>query len=142
MGASGFNKENNIKQMKILVVDDEKKIANALAERLELRGFEATPVYDGTSALALMRKDHFDGIILDLRLPDIDGIEVLKLARAEFPSIRVVILSGHGNERDFKACLELGAIACFYKPSNISKLIKALSEPQLKSDEATSPSYF
>ena len=122
--------------MKILVVDDEKKIANALAERLGLRGFDATPVYDGTSALSLLGKDTFDGIILDLRLPDIDGIEVLRQTKEEFPNIRIVILSGHGNEQDFKTCLELGAIACFHKPANILKLTEALAQAEVKSDEA------
>jgi len=122
--------------MKILVVDDEKKIANALAERLGLRGFDATPVYDGTSALSLLGKDTFGGIILDLRLPDIDGIEVLRQTKEEFPNIRIVILSGHGNEQDFKTCLELGAIACFHKPANILKLTEALAQAEVKSDEA------
>lgn len=122
--------------MKILVVDDEKKIANALAERLGLRGFDATPVYDGTSALSLLGKDNFDGIILDLLLPDIDGIEVLRQTKGKFPNIQIVILSGHGNEQDFKTCLELGAIACFHKPANILKLTDALAQAKVKSDEA------
>lgn len=122
--------------MKILVVDDEKKIANALAERLGLRGFDATPVYDGTSALSLLGKDTFDGIILDLRLPDTDGIEVLRQTKGKFPNIGIVILSGHGNEQDFKTCLELGAIACFHKPANILKLTEALAQAEVKSDEA------
>lgn len=122
--------------MKILVVDDEKKIANALAERLGLRGFDATPVYDGTSALSLLGKDTFDGIILDLRLPDIDGIEVLRQTKGKFPNIGIIILSGHGNEQDFKTCLELGAIACFHKPANILKLTEALAQAEVKSDEA------
>ena len=112
--------------MKILVVDDEKKIADALAQRLGLRGFDAEPVYDGTSALSQLRQDAFDGIILDLRLPDMDGIEILKRTKGAFPEVRVVILSGHGNEQDFKQCLELGAVACFHKPANILEIIEAL----------------
>jgi len=112
--------------MKILVVDDEKKIADALAQRLGLRGFDAEPVYDGTSALSQLRRDIFDGVILDLRLPDIDGIEILKQTKGVSPDIKIVILSGHGNEQDFNKCLELGAVACFHKPANILKLIEAL----------------
>jgi len=112
--------------MKILVVDDEKKIADALAQRLMLRGMDATPVYDGMSALSQLKQDTFNGIILDLRLPDMDGIEILKQTKRIFPGINVVILSGHGNEQDFKKCLKLGAVACFHKPANILKLIEAL----------------
>lgn len=113
--------------MRILVVDDETKIADVLAERLRLRGFEAIPVHDGTSALTLMGKDSFDGMILDLRLPDIDGIQVLKHTREKFPTLRVVVLSGHATEQDFITCRDLGAIACFQKPVNIAKLAAALT---------------
>jgi len=123
--------------MKILVIDDEKKIANTLAERLQLRGFDAIPVYDGRSALFQLRSDVFNGIILDLRLPDIDGIEVLRQTKKEFPDIRVVILSGHGSAEDFRTCLKLGAIACFHKPAKILEISGVLAGPQKKSDEAT-----
>jgi DNA-binding response OmpR family regulator len=112
--------------MNILVVDDEKKIANALAERLRLRGFEAVPVYDATSALSRLQRDDFDGMILDLRLPDIDGIEVLRQTKKALPDLKVVILSGHANEQDFKSCLDLGAAACFHKPANIAEILEVL----------------
>jgi DNA-binding NtrC family response regulator len=121
-------------KMKILVVDDEKKIADTLAERLRLRGFDAVTVYDGASALSLVRTERFEGIVLDLRLPDINGIEVLRQTMKEFPAIRVVILSGHGTERDFQISLELGAIACFQKPANIKELTAALAEGREKGD--------
>ena len=121
--------------MKILIVDDEVKIANALAERFHLRGFDAVPAYNGKSALDLLKTETFDGVVLDLRLPDIDGIEVLRQTLEEFPEIRVIILSGHGTEQDFKTCLEMGAIACFHKPASILKLTKALAEPQSKNNE-------
>jgi len=108
--------------MKILVVDDETKIADVLAERLRLRGFETTSVYEGTAALARLDQERFDGVVLDLRLPDIDGIEILRRIRRIDPALAVVILSGHGTEQDFKTCLALGAIACFQKPAKIAEL--------------------
>jgi CheY-like chemotaxis protein len=110
--------------MKILIVDDEIKIANILSERLRLRGIGALPVYDGTSALKMVQKDSFDGMLLDLRLPDIDGIEVLRHTKSAFPHIKVVILSGHANAQDFETCRQLGATACFRKPANIQKIIE------------------
>jgi DNA-binding response OmpR family regulator len=96
--------------MKILVVDDEKKIADVMSERLGLRGFDATPVYDGKSALSQVKKEDYDGMILDLRLPD----------------MTVVIVSGHGSEQDFNTCLGLGAVACFHKPVKIAAIAAAL----------------
>jgi DNA-binding response OmpR family regulator len=113
--------------MKILVVDDEKKIANVLAERLRLRGFQSIPVYDAASAFSALKRSLFDGIILDLRLPDIDGIEVLRCVKRAYPEIIVVILSGHGNDRDFETCMALGATACFHKPAKILELIEAFA---------------
>ena len=118
--------------MKILVVDDEQKIADVLAQRLSLRGFDAVSIYDGNSVLSRLKKEFFDGIILDLRLPDIDGIDVLRQVKKDFPNIRIVILSGHANTQDFKTCMELGAIACFHKPSNILKLINAITGTQTR----------
>ena len=111
--------------MNILVVDDEKKIADVLAERLRLRGFNSTPVYDANSALSILKRRAFDGIILDLRLPDMDGVEVLRQTKEAFPEVKVVILSGHANETEFKTYLELGAGACFHKPADILKIIEA-----------------
>ena len=112
--------------MKILVVDDEQKFAKVLAERLGLRGFEAISVFDGASALAQLHEQPFDGIVLDLRLPDMDGIEVLRQTRKTFPNVKIVVLSGHATQQDFKICTELGATACFHKPAKIAELAKAL----------------
>jgi DNA-binding response OmpR family regulator len=122
--------------MKILVVDDEKKIADVLAQRLELRGFEATPVYDGKTALSLLERGGFDSMILDLRLPDIDGTDVLRKSLETFPKMKVVILSGHGNEQDFEKCLKFGAIACFNKPGKISEIEAALTQRFEEKDES------
>jgi len=117
-----------VELMNILVVDDEKKFARVLAERLRLRGFDATPVFDGTSALARLQAEHFNGMILDLRLPDMEGIQVLRQARDILSDIKVVILSGHATQNDFRACKELGAAACFHKPAKISELAKAFTD--------------
>ncbi len=130
------NLSKNINQMKILVVDDENKIADVLAERLGLRGFDATPVYDGISALTRLQDETFDGVVLDLRLPDIHGIEILRLIKERSPGLKIVILSGHGTEQDFKACLKLGAVACFRKPAKISKLVEVLTDPKMKKNES------
>lgn len=121
--------------MKIMIVDDEKKIADAMTERLRIRGIDAVAVYSGRSALQLLRKKTFDGIVLDLRLPDIDGIEVLKRTMKEYPKMKVVILSGHASDQEFQSCLEFGAKACFHKPANLFELTKAFIEGCFTDDE-------
>ena len=70
----------------------------------------------------------FDGMILDLRLPDIDGIKILRTAMRINPKPVVVIVSGHGSDENFKACMEIGATACFHKPVKISKIAAALRQ--------------
>ncbi|MEE9518093.1 MAG: response regulator [Candidatus Adiutricales bacterium] len=121
--------------MKIMIVDDEKKIADAMTERLRIRGFDAAAVYSGRSALQLLRKETFDGIVLDLRLPDIDGIEVLKRTMKEYPKMKVVILSGHGTDQEFQRCLKRGAKACFHKPANLSKITNVFYDGYMKDDK-------
>lgn len=116
--------------MKLLIVDDETKIADVLTERLNMRGFDATPAYDGETALDMLQTDTFYGMILDLRLPGMDGIEVLEKTRKDFPGLRVIILSGHANDQDFETCRALGAVACFQKPANIEEIVKTMKSPE------------
>jgi CheY-like chemotaxis protein len=76
----------------------------------------------------MLEKHAYEGIVLDLRLPDMDGTEVLKHVKAAYPDTRVVVLSGHANDHDFQVCRELGASACFHKPGNILKLIEVFTD--------------
>ena len=99
-----------------------------LAERLQLRGFDTSTAYDAKSALSLLETNPYNYMILDLRLPDIDGTEVLPQAMALRPDLHVVVLSGHANQSDFAVCLSLGAKACLQKPAKFTDLIDALSK--------------
>jgi DNA-binding response OmpR family regulator len=116
-----------MKQMAILIVDDEERLALRLAERLRIRGFETETAFNGDSAIALIRDKGFETIILDLRLPDTDGMEILRQTMLIKPESTVLIMSGHANESEFQTCLSLGAKACFQKPVKIEDLIQALS---------------
>ncbi len=113
--------------MNILVVDDEKKIADILAQRLQIRGHEAVAVYEGRSALERLNQEPFAGVLLDLRLPDMDGVEVLKQLKAQYPHIQVVVISGHAGADEFQNCLALGAAACFQKPADIAQVLQVLT---------------
>jgi DNA-binding response OmpR family regulator len=74
----------------------------------------------------MVEDDEPDVIILDLRMPGIDGIEVLRQVKASRPRIEVIILTGHGSEDDRKTCLELGAFAYLQKPVDIEELSETL----------------
>lgn len=116
---------------KILLVDDEKKYVQTLSKRLMMRELDSAVVYDGESALALAREDEPDVMILDLRMPGIDGIEVLRRVKRTHPKIEVIVLTSQGTEADKKTCDELGAFAFLSKSVDIDELsttIKAAYE--------------
>ncbi|MDY0221291.1 MAG: response regulator [Desulfobacterium sp.] len=111
---------------KVLLVDDEREFVQTLSERLLLREMSSAVAYDGESALNIVDEDEPDVMILDLKMPGIDGIEVLKKVKSTKPGIEVIILTGHGSEADKKVCMELGAFAYLQKPVDIDLLSKTL----------------
>jgi len=114
--------------MRVLLVDDESQFIEALAERLQLRGFEALVANDGPAALGILEKDRLKLVVLDLRMPEMDGLEVLRRIKEKWPTTQVIIASGHGDEEDRRKCLELGAFAFLSKPVNIKELSGLLKE--------------
>jgi DNA-binding NtrC family response regulator len=114
-------------RFKVLLVDDEKEFVESLSERLRLRDLDADVVYDGEQALeALAHGDEPDVMVLDLRMPGIDGMEVLRRVRKTHPHMRVVILTGHGTDVDEKEAAELGAFEYMQKPVDIDHLDSTL----------------
>jgi two-component system, OmpR family, response regulator CpxR len=107
---------------KILLVDDEREFVQTLSERLLMRDLGSAVAYDGESALEVAREDEPDVMILDLKMPGIDGIEVLRRVKASQPGIEVIILTGHGSEADRDLCLQLGAFAYLQKPVDVEEL--------------------
>ena len=116
---------------KILLVDDEREFVQTLSERLEMRDIGSAVTYDGASALDLVKEDEPDVMILDLKMPGIDGIEVLRRVKETQPEIEVIILTGHGSEADRETCMKLGAFAYLQKPVDI----KILSDTIEKANE-------
>jgi DNA-binding response OmpR family regulator len=114
--------------MRVLLVDDESQFVEALAERLQLRGFETLVANDGPAALDLLEKDLVGLVLLDLRMPEMDGLEVLRRIKERWPRTQVVIATGHGDEEDRRKCMELGAFAFLSKPVNITELSGLLRE--------------
>ena len=117
---------------KVLLVDDEREFAQTLSERLLMRDMGSAIAYDGESALAMVSEDEPEVMILDLKMPGIDGIEVLKRVKQSRPEIEVIILTGHGSEDDRKTCLGLGAFAYLQKPVDIEVLTDTLKQANEK----------
>jgi CheY-like chemotaxis protein len=119
---------------KVLLVDDEREFVQTLSERLLMRDMGSAVAYDGESALAMIdeHEDEPEVMILDLKMPGIDGIEVLKRVKQTRPEIEVIILTGHGSEQDRGICLELGAFAYLQKPVDIDLLTETLKKANEK----------
>lgn len=117
---------------KVLLVDDEREFVQTLSERLLMRDMGSTVAYDGESALAMVQEEEPEVMILDLKMPGIDGIEVLRRVKATRPDIEIIILTGHGSEDDRKTCMDLGAFAYLQKPVNIEKLSETLKKANEK----------
>jgi DNA-binding response OmpR family regulator len=108
---------------RILLVDDEASIAQVLEQRLRRDGFEVAVATDGASALALLAELHPAVAVLDLGLPDIDGLEVLRQWRASGSQVPVIILTARGDEVDRVVGLELGADDYVTKPFSPRELV-------------------
>jgi two-component system response regulator CpxR len=107
---------------KVLLVDDEKEFVNALSERLQTRSMRPAVAYAGDEALAMIETDQPEVMVLDLRMPGIDGIEVLRQVKQKHPETEVIILTGHGSDAEEALAAELGAFAYLRKPVDIELL--------------------
>ena len=115
-----------MKHYNLLIVDDEKRFANMLAKRLTLRGCHCEICYNGQQALDLIAQKDFFLILLDLHLPDIYGTEVLRRIKKMDSKTPVIVVTGHGTEKDRKACMQQGAYAFVHKPLGIDDLMAML----------------
>jgi DNA-binding response OmpR family regulator len=112
--------------LRVLIVDDEAELVSALEERLNLRGFQASGVTTGAEALSLVGEAPFDVVVLDLKMPGLDGLEVIRRIKAERPGLQIVLLTGWGSEEDAEKGKALGAYDYLMKPVKIMDLVRVL----------------
>lgn len=117
---------------KVLLVDDEREFVQTLSERLMMRDMGLAVAYDGESALNLIKEDEPEVIIVDLKMPGVDGFDVLRKVKETRPEIEVIILTGHGHEEDRKLCMDLGAFAYLQKPLDINVLSETIQKANEK----------
>jgi CheY-like chemotaxis protein/cytidylate kinase len=113
---------------KVLLVDDEREFVHMLSERLQMRDMASAVAYDGAEALSVIDEEEPEVMVLDLKMPGVDGLEVLRRVRDEHPNVEVIVLTGHGSKEIEKQCMEMGACAYLEKPVNIEKLTQIMQE--------------
>lgn len=107
---------------KILIVDDQYGIRVLLQEVLQKEGYNIFQAANGHQALAITREEDPDLVLLDMKIPDMDGIEILKELKKFNPKIRVIILTAYGEMDLIETALNLGALAHFQKPFDITQI--------------------
>jgi len=112
----------------VLLVDDEKEFVQTLSQRLQIRQIDSDVVYSGEEALETVHRDGAEVMVLDLKMPGVDGFQVLREIKKSKPEIEVIILTGHGTEKDKETCMDLGAFAYLQKPADIDLLAETMKQ--------------
>ena len=116
-----------MEQTRVLVVDDELFVGELLKEYLSIIGYEVTAVSNGADALSSIWQSQPHIVILDIRMPGMGGMEVLKAIKAKNSAIGVVMLSAYGDPETVNEALRLGADHYLQKPMNLKHLVETLT---------------
>lgn len=117
-----------MKGLKLLLVDDEEEFVSTLAERLQLRGIEARTATDGEQALAMIKEDPPQVVVLDVMMPGMGGFQVLEQIKRDHAHIKVILLTGRGSTKEGIEGMRLGASDFLIKPLTIEELIEKVGE--------------
>jgi len=113
-------------RIRLLLVDDEEGYVKVLSKRLARRNMEVMTALSGAEGIQRLRKQDFDVAILDLKMEDMDGIEVLRVFKKMVPDLPVIMLTGHGTEKAAREGLDLGAFDYLTKPCDLEELVKKI----------------
>ncbi len=124
-----------MKEFKVLMVDDEEEFVRTLDERMQMRNLETSVALSGEEAMKKLEEDPPDVLLVDLKMPGMDGMEVLRRAREAYPGVEVVMLTGHGSEADEAEARRLGVFDYLRKPVALDQLMKILKAAYKKKIE-------
>ncbi len=117
---------------KVLLVDDEKDFLSIMSERMKARGMDVSTAASAKEAIQLAETESFDAIILDLQMPEMDGLEALKALKASKPEIQVILLTGHATVEKGVEAMKLGAMDLMEKPADLKTLADKIKKAQAK----------
>ncbi len=113
---------------RVLIVDDELDFLETLVKRLQKRKVDATGVGSGKKALELIEREHFDVVVLDVRMPDMNGLDTLREIKRKRPLMEVIMLTGHASVESGMEGLDLGAFDYVLKPADFHDLLERIKK--------------
>jgi DNA-binding response OmpR family regulator len=125
--------KKNGPRIRMLLVDDEVGFADVMAKRLGRRGIEVAVAYSGSEGIQALRGREYDLAVLDLKMEDMDGIEVLKIFKKLDPKMPVIMLTGHGSEKSAAEGMHYGAHDYLTKPCEFDELLEKINQAAARS---------
>jgi DNA-binding NtrC family response regulator len=122
----GTETQKPSKPIRLILIDDEVGFTTVMAKRLARRGLDVTSAFSGSEAIQAMRKAEYDVAVLDLKMEDMDGIEILKIFKKMDPGMPVIMLTGHGSEKSANEGMEFGAYDYLFKPYEFEELLEKI----------------
>lgn len=117
---------------KVLIIDDEQEFTEALAERMTNRGMTVSTSSSAIEGLQSVEEESFDVVVLDLQMPEMDGIETLKILKKKKPELQVILLTGHATVEKGIEAMKLGAMDLLEKPADMTTLTEKIKKAQAK----------
>lgn len=114
--------------IRLLLVDDEAGFVDVMRKRLGKRGVEVTPALSGADAIQTLRRQDFDVAVVDLKMEDMNGIEVLSILKKMVPELPVIMLTGHGSEQAARDGMAHGAFDYLLKPCELDNLMAKIRQ--------------
>ncbi len=113
---------------KVLLVDDEEDFLDAMATRMKDRGMEVSTTTSAADALKKVEQDAYDAVVLDLMMPEMDGLEVLKAMKAKRPELQIILLTGHATVQKGVEAMKFGAMDFIEKPADLKLLTEKIHQ--------------
>jgi len=113
---------------KVLIVDDEKDFLDIIAERIGARGMDVSTATSAEDALNMVEEESFDVVIMDFMMPALDGFKALKLMKAKWPDVQIILLTGNVPDEKRIEARALGALDVIEKPPDLKDLIQKIKE--------------
>lgn len=126
-------------KIRLLIVDDEVGYLEVLSKRFGRRNLEVTTANSGGKAIQILRRNDFDVAVVDLKMEDMDGIEVLRIFKKMDLRMEVIILTGHGSEQAAREGVAEGAFDYLTKPCDLNELLKKIQEACARRSNPESP---